>query len=258
MKIAYAGFDLFYPMLNALYENGCEVVKIFSNKVDNVTEFNQKVTNFAHSHDIPITFERITLEDLVALKNDGVEALFCAAYYYRMPILEDFKMINVHPSLLPLGRGSWPMPLSILNRDKKSGVTFHKMEENFDTGEIIMQREFELSPDENLESFMEKIYALLPKMVSELLSDFDSYYENSTAQGQGEYLSVPDENDYIIDKHTDFETADRILRAFFGFDVLYFDGDTTHRLKKAKAQKGENEGEKYKINGGYLKIETDK
>ncbi len=254
MKIAYAGFDLFYPMLESLYENGCEIVKIFSNKVDNVTEFNQKVTNFAHAHDIPITYDRITLEDLVSLKNDGVKALFCAAYYYRMPILEDFKMINVHPSLLPSGRGSWPMPIAILESYDKSGVTFHKMEEDFDTGEIILQKEFELSPDENLESFMEKAYSLLPNMVSELLSNFENLYQNATAQGQGEYLSAPDENDYIIDENTDFETADRILRAFYGFDVLYFDGEKTHRLLKALAVKGKNEGEKYKINGGYLKV----
>lgn len=254
MKIAYAGFDLFYPMLESLYKNGCEIVKIFSCKVDNVTEFNQKVTEFAHTHFIPITYDKITLEDLVSLKNDGVEALFCAAYYYRMPILENFKMINVHPSLLPLGRGSWPMPLSILNRDKKSGVTFHKMEEDFDTGEIIMQKEFELYNDENLDSFMEKIYALLPDMVNVLLSNFENYYQNAKPQGHGEYLSVPDENDYIIDKDTEFEKADRILRAFYGFDVLYNDGEKTHRLRKATAQKGENKDKKYKIVGGYLKV----
>ncbi len=255
MKIAYAGFDLFYPMLESLYKNGCEIVKIFSNKVDNVTEFNLKVTEFAHAHDIPITYDKITLKDLVWLKNDGVEALFCAAYYYRMPILENLKMINVHPSLLPKGRGSWPMPLSILNCDKKSGVTFHIMEESFDTGKIIMQKEFELSEDENLLSFMEKIYALLPQMVKELLSDFDNYYQNATTQGEGEYLSTPDENDYIIDKNTDFEKADRILRAFYGFDVLYSNGEKTHRLRKAKAIKGENENEKFKVVGGYIKAE---
>lgn len=253
MKIAYAGFDLFYPLLESLHQNGCEIVKIFSCRVDNVTEFNQKVTNFAHAHVIPITYDRITLEDLALLKNDGVDALFCAAYYYRMPILENFKMINVHPSLLPKGRGSWPMPLSILNRDKQSGVTFHKMEESFDTGEIIMQRAFELSQNESLDSFMEKIYALLPDMVSELLGDFESYYQNASVQGEGEYLDAPDENDYIINEDTDFETADRILRAFYGFYVLYFDGEKTHRLIKAKALKGENENERFKIKGGYIK-----
>ena len=95
MKIAYAGFDLFYPMLKALFDNGCEIVKIYSCKVDNVTEFNTDVTAFAQAHNIPITYDRITLSDLETLKAQGVDALFCAAYYYRMPILEGFKMKHI-------------------------------------------------------------------------------------------------------------------------------------------------------------------
>ena len=252
MKIAYAGFDLFYPMLESLHNNGCEIVKIFSCEVDNVTEFNRDVTNFAKSHAIPITYERITISDLEELKESGVEALFCAAYYYRMPILHDFKMINVHPSLLPKGRGSWPMPVAILEKYEKSGVTFHKMEEDFDTGEIIMQKSFELSINENLLSFMDKIYALLPDMVKTLLSDFDYYYDSAEKQGEGEYLQAIDERDYIITPNTDFEKADRILRAFFGFYVLYSDGEKEYSLLSGTAAKGENKDKQFKIKGGYI------
>ncbi len=252
MKIAYAGFDLFYPVLENLYENGCEIVKIFSNHVDNVTEFNKKVTQFAIEHNIEITYDKVTLADLEELKAKGVDALFCAAYYYRMPIIEGFKMINVHPSLLPHGRGAWPMPLCILNEEKTSGVTFHKMEEDFDTGEIIMQKSFELSKDENLSTFMEKIYALIPDMVSTLLSDLENYYINATPQGYGEYQQAPDESDYVMTQNTGFTLANRITRAFYGFFTVYNDGENEYRLKNARAVKGENENQKFKINGGYL------
>lgn len=256
MKIAYAGFDLFYPVLESLYQNGCEIVKVFSCKVDGVTEFNTKITQFAKAHSIEITYDKITLSDLEKLKAQGVEALFCAAYYYRMPILPEFKMINVHPSLLPKGRGAWPMPLSILRKDKESGVTFHKMEEDFDTGEILLQKSFELDDTESLDTFMEKIYSLIPDMVKELLSNLDYYYNNATPQGNGEYEIAPDERDYIIEKDTDFEKADLILRAFYGFFVIYYDGENEHRLLNAKALKGENKNRQFKISGGY--IEHDK
>lgn len=255
MKIAYAGFDLFYPMLEALYQSGCEIVKIFSCKVDNITEFNTAVADFASTHAIPITYDKITIDDLKELKENGVDALFCAAYYYRMPILPDFMMINVHPSLLPKGRGAWPMPVAILENHKESGVTFHKMEESFDTGAIIMQKSFELSPNENLDTFMKKIYELLPDMVKTLLSNFDYYYKNATAQGEGEYLEAPDENNYIITKETSFEKADRILRAFYGFFTIYDDGETKHRLLQAKAIKGNNKDRQFKIQGGYIECE---
>lgn len=255
MKIAYAGFDLFYPALEALYQNGCEIVKIFSCKVDNVTEFNTQVTQFANTHNIPITYDKITIDDLNQLKGMGVDALFCAAYYYRMPILSGFKMINIHPSLLPLGRGAWPMPISILNDDKTSGVTLHKMAEDFDTGDIIMQREFALSNDENLDTFMGKIYALLPDMINRFLSNPEYYWDNASPQGEGEYWDAPDECDYVITPDTDYDVADRILRAFYGFFVIYSDFESEHKLRYGKAVRGDNTNKEYKINGGYIVCE---
>ncbi len=254
MKIAYAGFDLFYPMLESLFDNGCEIVKIFTNSVDNVTEFNTHVSEFAKAHNIEITHEKITLSDLKELKKQGVDALFCAAYYYRVPILDGFKMINVHPSLLPLGRGAWPMPLCILNKCEKSGVTFHKMEESFDTGEILMQEEFTLDDSDTLYTYMEKIYSLLPNMVNSLISDFEYYYNNAKAQGEGVYEEAPDEYDYVIDENTSFSDADRITRAFSGFYVIYRDKDTDHKLLNAVVIKGDNQNEKFRVQEGYLSV----
>ncbi len=253
MKIAYAGFDLLYPMLESLYINGCEVVKIFTNKVDGVFEHNEKVVSFAKEHNIPVTTDKITLSDLEELKSQGVEALFCAAYYHLVPILPDFKMVNVHPSLLPFGRGSWPMPLCILNGVKESGVTFHKMAESFDSGDIILQKSFDIDENEDLHSFMEKAYMLIPPMVSELFSDFDTYFDNAKEQGYGEFQQAPDEYDYVITKDTDFFDADRITRAFYGFYTIYNDGETDYKLRFYKAIKGDNTDEKFKIKDGFLK-----
>lgn len=253
MKIAYAGFDLLYPVLESLFENGCEIVKIFTNKVDNVFEHNEKVIAFAKKHSIDVTTEKITSDDLIELKNQGVEALFCAAYYHLIPIIDDFKMINVHPSLLPLGRGSWPMPLCILNEDKQSGVTFHKMAESFDSGDIILQKSFDITENDDLDTFMKKAYELIPSMVKELMSDFPRYYDNATEQGEGEFQEAPSEYDYIITEDTDFCDADRITRAFYGFNTIYNDGENDHKLRFYKAVKGINKNEKFKIKSGYLK-----
>ncbi len=253
MKIAYAGFDLLYPMLESLFSNGCEIVKIFTNNVDGVFEHNEKVIAFANEHAIPVTTDKITLGDLEDLKAQGVEALFCAAYYHLIPILPDFKMINVHPSLLPYGRGSWPMPLCILNGVKESGVTFHKMAESFDCGDIILQKSFDIAENEDLNSFMEKVYGLIPSMVSELFSDFDGYFDNAKEQGYGEFQQAPDEYDYVITKDTSFYDADRITRAFYGFYTIYNDGETNHKLRFYKAVKGDNNDKKFKIKDGYLK-----
>ncbi len=252
MKIAYVGFDLLYPALEAFYDNGCEIARIFTCQVDEVTESKCKVVNFAEKHDIPISFDKITLEDLIQLKNLGVDALICGAYYYRIPILPDFKMINIHPSLLPVGRGGWPMPLTILKDFKQSGVTFHKMEESFDTGDILLQEAFDLDSREDLSTFMDKVHALLPGMVKKLVSDFTYYYDNAQPQGEGEYWEIPNERDYAITPDTDFETADKILRAFKGFYVIYSRNNRSRLLLNATAVKGDNENQEYKISGGYI------
>ena len=254
MKIAYAGFDLFYPALESLFNNGCEIVKIFCCKVDNVTETNHQVFEFATQHNIPITFDRITKDDLKDLQAMKIDALFCGAYYYKMPITDAFPMINIHPSLLPIGRGAWPMPIYILNDMKEAGITLHKMAESFDTGDIILQKSFKLTNSDNHETFMQKANALLPSMITELLSNFDTNLKNVTPQGQGEYWKCPEEDEYIINADTDFDTADRILRAFYGFYVTYSDGKTEHRLRNATAIKGDNKNEVFKIKDGFIAV----
>ena len=52
MKIAYAGFDLLYPCLEALEAAGCEVMRVFTYPTDNVYEFNRQVTGFAEARGI--------------------------------------------------------------------------------------------------------------------------------------------------------------------------------------------------------------
>lgn len=47
--------------------------------------------------------------------------------------------INLHYSLLPSYRGTYPVNWSIINGEKKSGFTYHFVSEKIDAGEIFMQ-----------------------------------------------------------------------------------------------------------------------
>lgn len=60
----------------------------------------------------------------------------------------DMGSINLHPSLLPYGKGKSPNVWSIVE-DTPAGVTLHYMDEDFDTGEIIAQREVSKSFEDN-------------------------------------------------------------------------------------------------------------
>lgn len=255
MKIAYAGIDLMYPALQALADQGHEILKVFSCETDGVCETNTEVTRMACELGVPITYERVTAEDLSQLVRDGCEALVTAGYYYRMPVDGRLRMMNIHPALLPVGRGAWPMPLTILKGMEKSGVTIHKMAESFDTGDILMQREFELSEREDLSTFMDKVCDLLPPMLSELFADLDRYYDGATPQGEGEYWACPNESDYPITVDTAFAEADLILRAFMGYECVYLADDKTYALQFGRAVEGDGVGKPFPICGGYILAE---
>ena len=48
--------------------------------------------------------------------------------------------INVHPSLLPAYRGSTPTHWAIINGENETGITFHFVVEEFDMGDILLQK----------------------------------------------------------------------------------------------------------------------
>ena len=254
MKIAYIGIDLFLPALEYLMKR-CEIAEIFTCKTDNLTEFNTGVIECAKKNGVPYTTSRITAEDVKRLKEKSCDFAICAGYYYKIPTDTDLPLVNIHPSLLPFGRGPWPMPLDILYKREKSGVTINKMDDGFDTGDILLQREFALSDGENLETFMKKACSLLPEMLDELLSDFPRLYREAKPQGSGEYVNMPSEDMYTIFPTTPYETAERILRAFYGYDCYYVSKDRKYRLIRAKAAEGDGGEGTFPVKGGYITSE---
>ena len=252
MKIAYAGFDLMAAALEALAEHN-EIVKLFTCRVDGVYETNTAVIDIAGRVGAPVTTSRITRGDIDALVDGGCELLVSAGYYYRIPIDPRLPMVNIHPSLLPYGRGAWPMPLAILDRLPQSGVTVHKTEESFDTGDILLQERFALDEDETLVSFMEKVNGLLPAMMRELTADFGRLWSDAKPQGEGVYLDEPDPEAYALSREDSAEYADRVLRAFCGFPVPYRDGENTRYFCCARAYKGDNSGKSAPLSDGYIK-----
>ena len=58
-----------------------------------------------------------------------------------------FGTFNVHAALLPQYRGAAPINWAVINGEEKTGVTTFFLDHDIDTGRIIMQREFPI-PDE--------------------------------------------------------------------------------------------------------------
>ncbi len=101
------------------------------------------------------------------LLQNNIEYIFLSGYMKKLPakITQNFQVINSHPSLLPQygGEGMYGRYVHeavIANKEKVSGVTLHYVDEVYDSGEIILQKEIQLSKDETVDSLEKKIKQL--------------------------------------------------------------------------------------------------
>ena len=85
------------------------------------------------------------------------------------------KILNIHPSLLPAFPGANAHKDALIYGAKISGCTVHLVDENVDSGPIIMQTSVEINEDETEESLSEKIlfheHKMLPKALQLMCSN---------------------------------------------------------------------------------------
>lgn len=81
------------------------------------------------------------------------------------------KIINVHPSLLPKYPGmDMDVHRAVIDAgEKESGMTIHYVDEELDHGEIILQKNVPVSPDETPETLKMKVQALEKKWLPEVI-----------------------------------------------------------------------------------------
>ena len=107
----------------------------------------------------------------------NADILLVVAYGNLIPtwILEsNIKAINIHYSLLPSYRGASPIQSSLLNNDKKTGVTFMQMSEDLDAGKVIKCCEVSINKNDNKSSLEKKLTKLSILNLEKVITDFCS------------------------------------------------------------------------------------
>jgi len=83
------------------------------------------------------------------------------------------KIINIHPSLLPKYKGLNTHEKVLKNKDKFSGCTVHFVNENLDSGKIILQKKIKVLKNDNLASLKKKVlmieHKVYPKAIIKIL-----------------------------------------------------------------------------------------
>lgn len=100
-------------------------------------------------------------------------------------------VINIHPSLLPKYRGPNPYFRTILANEQKTGVTFHLMNEKFDSGNIISQYEILIDGDETGQSLKFKCTNAVKNNISDVLNNLNERIKNSITQDEASATYQP-------------------------------------------------------------------
>ncbi len=185
-----AGMGVFYmvqtrvAVITSSPELGFWLSKWWNNPLPDV-ELVQVICNRSHmrSDQFPVrmlrredfpsqeAFEFALLEEWMGHRVDYVIAWeFDLLFSSRILDVFSHKVLNVHPSLLPLFSG---LPEKVYrdvlqSKPSQSGATLHEIDEGVDTGQIIAQQSFSLAQDESLFSLKEKTR----KVGMELILDY--------------------------------------------------------------------------------------
>ncbi len=124
---------------------------------------------------IPHTHIKSKNEDLIidVMKAWNVDLIVLAGWMRIISpkLIEAFpnRIINLHPSMLPKYKGLHAIERALESGDKMTGVSVHYVNEELDGGEIILQSEVPILPDDDIQSLTKAIqrreYYILPKAI---------------------------------------------------------------------------------------------
>lgn len=156
------------PVKEYALEKGLKVFQ--PEKITNNTEFKDEI-------------KRLN-PDLVCVVSYGV---ILPKSFLKIP---KYGCINVHPSMLPKYRGAAPIQWAILNGDETTGVTIMYLDEGMDSGDIIVQEEVTIDPDETTGELWNRLSSIGAKLLKESVDKINNGTVKSVPQPE-EYTLAP-------------------------------------------------------------------
>lgn len=189
LKVVFLGTPEFAKnSLEAIHQSHHEVVGVVT-VADKASGRGQKINQspvkvFAVENNLPV-FQPEKLrnpEFLEQLRKLDADVFVVVAFrmmpkvLFEMPKLGTF---NLHASLLPDYRGAAPINYAIINGEEKTGATTFFINEKIDEGNILLQEELQILPDENAGSLHDRLMEMGARLVVKTL---DGLAENSIVE----------------------------------------------------------------------------
>ena len=124
------------------------------------------------------------LEQIRAVAPDAV-AVCAFGQLIREPLLSEWTLLNVHPSLLPRWRGAAPIERAIMSGDERTGVCVMRVTEGLDSGPVALREEVAIGPEEDFDGLSTRLATLGGEL---LVQAFDL-----EAEGRLEFIDQDDE-----------------------------------------------------------------
>lgn len=192
LRIIYMGTpDFAVPSLSKIVESGYNVVAVVT-APDKPAGRGLKiktspVKDYAVLHKIPV-LQPTNLkapEFIEELKSYNANLQIVVAFrmlpelVWNMPEIGTF---NLHASLLPQYRGAAPINWAIMNGETKSGCTTFFLKHEIDTGQILMQREIDILPNDNAGDLHDKLMDIGSNLVLQTVQLIEHENEYPTDQ----------------------------------------------------------------------------
>ena len=158
------------------------VEAVFTNKAD--AQVIQRAEKYQVNSKVFIKNDLVTGKVLQEINSIQPDLIVLAGFLLKFPetIVAAYpdKIINIHPALLPKygGKGMYGMHVHravVENKESKTGITIHYVNENYDEGNIIFQKEVTVLISDTPEVVAAKIHELeqdhFPVVIEKLLTN---------------------------------------------------------------------------------------
>ncbi|NMO04151.1 methionyl-tRNA formyltransferase [Gordonia sp. TBRC 11910] len=182
--------------------------------------WSDSVEDLAREHGVPVHLtERADPETIELVHRAEPDVIVVNSWYTWMPKeLYDFPRygtLNLHDSLLPKFTGFSPVLWALISGAEETGLTVHRMDEQLDTGDILVQRRLPIGPDVTGTELVLAGMELIPGAINEALAALESGSPQWVAQDKSArtYFHKRSDRDSLIDWHTGATDLERLVRA---------------------------------------------
>ncbi len=152
-------------------------------------------------------------EALEAIAAAAPDALVVCAYgaLIREPLLSDYEIFNVHPSLLPRWRGAAPLERALMAGDAQTGVAIMRLTAGLDAGPVCLQQREAIADDDDYGTLAARLQELGGDLLVRALSERPPFIEQSE-EGLT-YAEKIGPQDRLLDPAAPAAQRERVVRA---------------------------------------------